>query len=111
VTKDTPGAAKIVLNFPSSTYDVAVNYFDHLGGRSKYEIFLNGKSIGTWKGDLEDKLMHDFSEFLDAHSATRITFPSVKVEKGDVLKIFGQPDGKELAPLDYVSVLPLGMVD
>jgi alpha-glucuronidase len=111
VTKDTPGTAKIVLNFPSGTYNVAVNYFDHLGGRSKYAIFLNGKSIGTWKGDLEDKLMHDFSEFLDAHSATRITFPRVKIEKGDVLKIVGQPNGKELAPLDYVSILPQGIVD
>lgn len=109
--KDTLGTANAVLNFPSGTYDVAVNYFDHLGGRSKYEIFVNNKLIGTWKGDLEDKLMHDFSELLDAHSATRITFPGVKVENGDVLRIVGQADGKELAPLDYISVFPQGTVD
>lgn len=110
-SKDTPGTAKAVLRFPSNTYDVAVNYFDHLGGHSKFEVFLNEKLIGTWKGDLEDKLMHDFSEFVDAHSATRITFSGIDVNEGDVLKIVGQPDGDEFAPLDYVSVLPQGVVD
>jgi alpha-glucuronidase len=110
-SKDAPGRAKIALNYPSGTYDIAVNYYDHLGGRSQYEIFLNKKSIGSWKGDLEDKLGHDFSEYLDGHSATRVTFPGVKVEKGDVVEIVGQPDGTELAPLDYISVLPQGTVD
>jgi alpha-glucuronidase len=110
-SKDTSGIAKIALDYPSGTYDIAVNYYDHLGGRSRYEIFLNEKPIGKWNGDLEDKLGHDFSEFLDGHSATRITFRGVKVEKGDVLKIIGQPDGVEFAPLDYVSVLPQGVVD
>ena len=110
-SQNTPGTAKAVLSFPLGTYDIAVNYFDHLGGRSRYEIFLNEESVGTWRGDLQDKLLHDFSEYMDAHSATRMTFPGVKVKKGDVLKIVGQPDKKELAPLDYVSVLPQGIVD
>jgi alpha-glucuronidase len=105
------GTAKKTLEFPPGTYDLAVNYYDHSGGKSRYEVFLNEKSVGKWVGNLEDKLGHDFSEFLDGHSATRITFPGVKVEKGDVLKIVGQPDGKELAPIDYVSILPQGTVD
>ena len=110
-SKDAPGTLKTALDYPSGTYDIAVNYYDHLGGRSQYELFLNEKSIGRWNGDLEDKLGHHFSELLDGHSATRITFQGVKVEKGDVLKIVGQPDGVEFAPLDYVSVLPQGIVD
>ncbi|KAJ5610660.1 hypothetical protein N7510_007379 [Penicillium lagena] len=106
-----PGTAQKELSFPTGIYDIAVNYYDHLGGRSKYEIFLNKGSIGTWTGDLEDKLGHDFSEYLDGHSATRITFRGIKVQSGDILKIVGQPDGTELAPLDYVSVLPEGIID
>lgn len=108
---DAPGIATATLNYPAGTYNVAVNYFDHLGGKSKYEIFLNDKSIGKWNSDLEDKLGHDFSEYLDGHSATRITFPGIKIQKSDVVKIIGQPDGKELAPLDYISILPQGIVD
>ncbi|KAJ5379656.1 uncharacterized protein N7496_002084 [Penicillium cataractarum] len=110
-TNEAPGTAQKELAFPSGTYDIAVNYFDHLGGRAKYEVFLGEKLIGTWTGDLEDKLGHDFSEYLDGHSATRVTFYGVKVEKGDWLKIVGQPDGSELAPLDYVSILPEGTID
>jgi alpha-glucuronidase len=30
---------------------------------------------------------------------------------GDILKIVGQPDGTEFAPLDYISVLPEGTID
>ncbi|OJJ44714.1 hypothetical protein ASPZODRAFT_71389 [Penicilliopsis zonata CBS 506.65] len=106
-----PGIAKTTLKYPSGTYDIAVNYYDHLGGRSKFELFLNNQTIGRWTGDLEDKLGHDFSKLLDGHSATRITFPGVQVGKGDVLKVVGQPDGTERAPIDYVSILPQGIVD
>lgn len=67
--------------------------------------------IGSWVGDLEDRLGHDFSEYLDGHSAARVTFHGIKVEQGDLLKIVGQPDGSELAPLDYVSILPEGTID
>lgn len=105
------GTASTTLEFPTGIYDIAVNYYDHLGGISTYEIFLNEKLIGSWKGNLEETLLHDFSNKPDGHSATRIVFPRVKVEKGDMLKIVGYPDGSEFAPLDYVSVLPVGTVD
>ena len=111
ISSEAPGTARATLNYPSGTYDVAVNYYDHKGGRSKYEIFLNDKTIGTWNGDLEDKLGHDFSEYIDGHSATRVTFRGVNIENGDVVKIVGNPDGNEFAPLDYISVLPQGQVD
>lgn len=108
---DAPGTAKAKLSYRSGTYDIAVNYYDHIGGRSKYELSLNDKVVGTWDGDLEDKLGHDFSEYLDGHSATRVTFPEVQIEEGDVITVVGKPDGKELAPLDYISILPKGIVD
>ncbi|KAH8705312.1 alpha-glucuronidase [Talaromyces proteolyticus] len=106
-----PGKAKCIVHFPTGTYNLAVNYYDHLGGKSQYQIFINDRLIGSWAGDLEDKLLHDFSDLRDGHSATRITFNSVEIAKGDVLEIVGTPDGTELAPIDYVSFLPEDIID
>lgn len=105
------GTATSKLDFPSGTYDLAINYYDIIGGRARYEVYLANELVGKWTGDNEDRLGHTPSTFLDGHSATRITFNSVKVEKGDMLEIVGTPDGAELAPLDYVALLPPGVVD
>ena len=108
---DTLGTATTALSFPSGKYDVAVNYFDLAGGRAHWEVFLNDVSVGGWRGTNEDRLGHATSTRLDGHSATRITFPRIEITKGDVLKIVGTPDGIEAAPLDYIAVLPAGVVD
>jgi alpha-glucuronidase len=105
------GTAHFAVTFPSGIYNVAINYYDHLGGRSQYQVFLNERLIGAWAGDLRDKLSHDFSDRIDGHSATRVTFYDVDVKKGDSFQIIGTPDGTELAPIDYVSLLPQGIVD
>lgn len=107
----TAGTATVTLDFPSGTYDLAINYYDIIGGRARYEAYLNDELVGKWTGDNEDKLGHTPSSFLDGHSATRITFGGVRAEKGDTLKVIGTPDGAELAPLDYVALLPPGVVD
>lgn len=109
-SNSTTGTAAWNITFSSGTYDLAINYYDMIGGRSKYEVSI-GNSTLKWVGDLEDKLGHAPSIHLDGHSATRITFRDVKVNKGDTLKIVGRPDGIEPAPIDYVSFLPPGTVD
>lgn len=111
VVTNFTGEAYTKLDFDDGKYDIAVNYYDIIGGRASYEISLNGKVFGQWKGDAEDKLGKFPSEFLDGHSAIRITFPGIKVRKGDTLKIKGVGDGVEQAALDYISVLPPGEVD
>ncbi|KAL1895864.1 hypothetical protein Sste5346_004961 [Sporothrix stenoceras] len=110
-TTGETGSVKTTLDVEDGTYDLAVNYFDTLVGRAKYELLLNDKSVGKWEGNLQDRLGHDFSEYLDGHSATRIYFRGVVLKKGDVLTIVGRAGGKEKAPLDYISVLPEGEVD
>ncbi|OQV01302.1 hypothetical protein CLAIMM_06683 [Cladophialophora immunda] len=107
----TAGTAMAELSFPSGTYDLAVNYYDLYGGRAHWQIYLNNQSVGAWVGNNEDTLSHEHSTYLDGHSASRITFPGVKIETGDMLKIVGTPDGIEPAPLDYVAILPKGVVD
>ncbi|KAJ7733677.1 glycoside hydrolase superfamily [Mycena metata] len=112
-TNSTIGTATTVLNFTSGVYDLAVNYFDMYGGNSSYQVLLNQKMIGEWVGNIVDigKLGHTPSIYLDGHSATRITFPQVPIKKGDTLKIVGQANGVEPAPLDYVVLLPAGVID
>ena len=107
----TTGTATTKLDYPSDTYDVAVNYYDLVGGKSHYQIYLDDRSLGQWIGNSENTLGHASSVYLDGHSAIRITFRGVKIKKGDILKIVGTPDGIEPAPLDYVAFLPPGVVD
>jgi alpha-glucuronidase len=112
-TNSTIGTATKVLNFTSGVYDLAVNYFDMYGGNSSYQVFVNNRMVGEWVGNIVDigKLGHTPSIYLDGHSATRITFHQVSIKKGDMLKIVGQANGVEPAPLDYVALLPAGMID
>jgi alpha-glucuronidase len=111
ISNSTTGKATANVTFPSGTYDVAVNYYDLIGGRAKYQLEIGNRTIGQWTGDLEDKLGHAPSIYLDGHSATRITFKGVDVRQGDVVRITGQANGNEPAPLDYLSFLPPGIVD
>ncbi|KAJ6564424.1 alpha-glucuronidase precursor [Mycena capillaripes] len=109
----TIGTATKVLNFTSGVYDLAVGYFDMYGGNSSYQVFVNNRMVGEWVGNIVDigKLGHTPSIFLDGHSATRITFDQVSIKKGDMLKIVGRANGVEPAPLDYVALLPAGVID
>ncbi|KAF2229567.1 glycoside hydrolase family 67 protein [Viridothelium virens] len=110
-SNNTAGTAMTTLQYPSGTYDLGVNYYDLIGGKSNWEIYLNNRTLGRWYGNNEDTLGHAPSTYLDGHSATRITFRDVQIQKGDMLKIVGMPNGIEPAPLDYVVVLPKGIVD
>ncbi|OTA99146.1 glycoside hydrolase family 67 protein [Hypoxylon sp. CI-4A] len=105
------GSVSATLNYTAGVYDLVVAYYDLAGGKAKYELFLNDQSIGTWVGDHEDKLGYTTTRGVDGHSATRITFKGVEVKEGDVLRVDGRADGGEAAPLDYVAVLPEGVVD
>ncbi|OQE40361.1 hypothetical protein PENCOP_c006G04871 [Penicillium coprophilum] len=110
-SNSTAGTASTRIDFPSGTYDLAVNYYDVYGGQSQWKVYLNNRKIGQWVGNSEDTFTHTPSIYLDGHSAIRIKFRGVKIRKGDTLKIVGTPDGTEPAPLDYVALLPAGIVD
>ena len=107
----TAGTASTKIQFPSGTYDLAVNYYDLFGGQSQWKVYLNDQKIGQWTGNSESTFSHTTSIYLDGHSATRIKFRNIKVERGDTLKIVGIPNGTEPAPLDYVALLPARIID
>ncbi|KAF9892260.1 hypothetical protein FE257_002037 [Aspergillus nanangensis] len=105
------GTATTTLHFASGSYNIAVNYYDVSGGKAKYSVYVNDKEIGEFSGNTEDTLGHSTSSHLDGTAATRVTFQDIKIKKGDKFKIVGTPDGKENAPLDFVSFLPDNVVD
>ncbi|KAM0560089.1 hypothetical protein ACHAPJ_004049 [Fusarium lateritium] len=105
------GIATTKLKFPQGKYNLAINYYDLAKGQATWAVYLNKRLVGKWIGDNEDQLGHWPSDFLDGHSATRITFEGVNIRPGDELKIIGKADGQEKAPLDYISVLPEDVVD
>lgn len=111
VANDTAGTASTTVPFGTGVYNLAVNYFDVIGGKATWEVFLGNKSVGTWVGEMEDTLGHAPSELPDESAATRITFRGVSVTAGEELKVVGTPDGIEAAFLDYISFLPEGVVD
>ncbi|KAI0872306.1 glycoside hydrolase superfamily [Hypoxylon argillaceum] len=107
----TAASVETALRVPGGTYDVAVAYYDLYEGAARYELFLNDRSLGAWVGDLENKLGYTLTRGIDGHSATRVTFRGVRVRKGDVVRVETLPNGRETAPLDYIAVLPAGVVD
>ncbi|KAL3455744.1 glycoside hydrolase superfamily [Aspergillus heterothallicus] len=110
-TNSTTGMARTTIPFADGVYDLVINYYDLYGGQSQWKVYVNDHLVGEWKGDMEDRLGHTPSIYIDGHSATRVRFSSVRVEQGDEVRVVGVPDGTEPAPLDYVAFLPAGVVD
>ncbi|KAJ2958152.1 hypothetical protein NQZ79_g6235 [Umbelopsis isabellina] len=106
---NTVGTATATLKYPDGIYDLAVQYYDLYGGTSHYEIYLNKNLIGSFYSNTT--MGHTPSIYLDGISATRHTFHSVHIKLGDTLRIVGTPDENEPAPLDYVAILPPGILD
>ncbi|KAI2463355.1 glycoside hydrolase family 67 protein [Annulohypoxylon bovei var. microspora] len=104
-------SASAKLDYAAGVYDLAVAYYDLYEGKASWELFLNERSIGRWVGDNEDRLGFTLTRGIDGHSATRITFKGVEIRKGDVVRVDAKANGRETAPLDYIAVLPPGVVD
>lgn len=103
VTNTTIGTATTKIPFPDGTYDIAVAYYDPDTGIAKWELAVNNRTIGSWQGDLENRLGKEKSRFLDGHTAARFSVKGVKVKRGDVLRVLGTPDRGEGAAVDYVE--------
>jgi alpha-glucuronidase len=113
VTADnsTQGTASTKLDVETGTYNVAVNYYDQAHGNATWSLYLDDDMVGEWKGDHEYILGKAPSMYIDGQTATRMTFKNVKVKSGSELRIVGTPDGEEPAPVDYISILPEGIID
>lgn len=120
-TNATTGTASTVLNTTTSgTYDIGIVYFDLFSGSSHFELFLDNDLIGAWDADFRPWIDgrpgpsvfgRVPTQYLSGSSATRTMFHDVFIEQGATLKLVGYPQGVEPAPLDYVTIVPSGVVD
>ena len=82
-------------------YTLNVEYFDLPTGVSQYRVFVGEQLIDAWSADL-----HLPSRRMDAGASTRRVIAGVALRPGDEIRIEGKPGGNELAPLDYIEILP-----
>jgi alpha-glucuronidase len=86
---------------PDGWYDINVQYFDLLHGRSRFSLSVAGHEVDHWVAD--DTLP---GETLNGSTSTRRSLDHVAIHHGDLVEITGWPDGLEKAPLDYLSIVP-----
>lgn len=82
-------------------YHISVEYFDQSNGVSKFQLFVNKQLIDEWAADA-----HLPARRPSGSSSTRHVVHGVALRPGDEIRIVGVPNGKERAPLDYVSIQP-----
>ncbi len=81
-------------------YTLRVEYFDQSNGASRFRIWVGKQLIDEWTADLRLPTIR-----LDSTSSTRRTIAGVALRPGDEIRIEGQPDGGELAALDYLEIV------
>lgn len=94
-------SASTILHCPAGWYSVAIQYFDQNDGVSKYKLFLDRQLVDTWLSNRDLP-----SAQRNGSTATRHTINGLALRPGDKLRIVGEPNGGEPAPIDYIDVRP-----
>lgn len=92
-------SASFQFNGRAGWYDMSIEYFDQLNGVSHYKIYVGAQLVDEWAAD-----DHLPSWKPDGSSSTRRVIRGLALRPGDKIRIEGQPDGQEYAPLDYVEL-------
>jgi alpha-glucuronidase len=98
-----PPAQKCSASFrfdgAQSRYDMDVEYFDQNNGKSTFRAFVNERQVDGWSAG--DNLP---ATKPNTDSSTRRRIPGLTLQKGDIIRIEGVPDGEEHAALDYIEI-------
>ncbi len=86
-------------------FNIAVQYLDLRDGVAHFTLGVNGSDIVSWAADATMPSNHA------GDSSTRFTARGsdgrgIDLKPGDVLRVEGAPDGKDLAALDYIEIDP-----
>ena len=82
-------------------FDLAAQYFDLQGGKAKFSLLVNGRSVTTWNADATLP-----SRRPNGDNSTRSMARGVALKPGDRIRVEGTPDGSDPAALDYVELSP-----
>ena len=83
-------------------YTLRVQYFDLNGAVSHFKLWVGNQLVDEWAAT-----DHLPARKLDASSSSRREISGIALRPGDEIRIEGIPEGRELAALDYLEILPL----
>lgn len=92
-------SASFKFDRAAGTYRISVQYFDQNNGVSRYELLVDDQVKDSWAAD--DQLP---SDKMNGHTSTRHNTVGIELKPGSTLKIVGNPNGSEPAPLDYLEL-------
>jgi alpha-glucuronidase len=92
-------SASVKFDREAGSYKISIQYFDQNKGVSHYELLVDDTVKDSWAAD-----DHLPSDKMNGHTSTRHTIVGVELKPGSNIKIIGNPDGDEPAPLDYVEL-------
>ena len=81
-------------------YTLRVQYFDQNNGAARFRLSIGNQIVDEWTaGD------HLPTRRIDSSSSIRREIKEIALRPGDQIRIEGQPDGGDLAALDYIEIL------
>jgi len=84
-------------------FNIAVQYFDLPGGVAHFTLGINGTGVVSWAADA--RLPSDHAGDISTRFTARgPDGRGIELKPGDVLRVEGAPDGKDLAALDYIEI-------
>ena len=92
-------SATLRFSGAAGNYEIDVEYFDQNNGESRFRVLVNGAQLDEWVAN-----DHLPAVKIGGDSSTRRRIHAVQLKPGDEIRIEGVPDGKELAPLDYIEI-------
>jgi alpha-glucuronidase len=95
-------SAELVFTGRAGWYQLDIQYFDQNNGRARFQVFIGKQLIDEWVADL---LLPSTEP--NADSSTHRRIKRLALRPGDLLRIEGLPDSNELAPLDYIEIIPI----
>jgi alpha-glucuronidase len=96
-----PCTASLRYDGPPGWYTLHVQYFDLNGAVSRFRLSVANQLVDEWTA-----ADHLPARKIDASSSTRRVISGIALRPGDDIRIEGVPDGREVAALDYIEILP-----
>ena len=93
-------AATFKSESASGKHALIVQYFDLNNGEAKYRVFVAGKLVDEWTGNLQLPATK-----IGGDSSTRHRTPEIHINRGDEIRIEGMPDKDDHAAFDYVEIV------
>jgi alpha-glucuronidase len=90
---------------PPGWFTLRVQYFDLSDAVSRFRLWVGTQLVDEWSAS-----DHLPARKLDSSSSTRRVVSGIALRPGDEIRIEGYPEGRELAALDYLEIVPLGQV-